>query len=57
MKYIILILTTFISIEVKAQRQYTRAEMIGYNVGLNAINAGIARIINKNQMKNKRCIS
>ncbi len=47
MKYIILILTTFISIEVKAQRQYTRAEMIGYNVGLNAINAGIARIINK----------
>lgn len=47
MKYIILILTTLILIEVKAQREYTRAEMIGYNVGLNALNAGIARIINK----------
>lgn len=47
MKYIILILTTLISIEVKSQRDYTRAEMIGYNVGLNALNAGIARIINK----------
>lgn len=47
MKYIILILAILISIDVGAQRAYTRAEMIGYNVGLNALNAGIARIINK----------
>jgi len=47
MKYIILILATLISIELKAQREYTRVEMIGYNVGLNALNAGIARIIHK----------
>ncbi|MBK8346508.1 MAG: hypothetical protein IPL08_02400 [Saprospiraceae bacterium] len=47
MKYIVLILISLISIEIKAQRDYTRAEMIGYNVGLNALNAGISRIINK----------
>jgi len=48
MKYIFLIIAITISLEIKAQREYSRAEMIGYNVGLNAINAGISRIINKN---------
>lgn len=52
MKYIILFLAILISIDVKAQREYTRAEMIGYNVGLNALNAGIARIINKKPNEN-----
>jgi hypothetical protein len=52
MKYIILILAILITIDVKAQREYTRAEMIGYNVGLNALNAGIARIINKKPNEN-----
>lgn len=47
MKYIVLILITLISIEIRAQRDYTRAEMIGYNIGLNAINVGIARMIHK----------
>ena len=52
MKYIILILAILITIDVKAQREYMRAEMIGYNVGLNALNAGIARIINKKPNEN-----
>ncbi len=47
MKYLILALTLLISVNLAAQRNYSRAELAGYNIGLNAINAGISRIIHR----------
>ena len=47
MKNLILILALFSVHFCEAQKQYSKAEMIGYNICFSALNAGLSRALHK----------